>query len=101
MSNNPAKYEVLIKQYLRSILDISAAKEPEDFKLCFSLEVVAMSCDSVSNCTLYMQVMDESILLLEDSGVMLKGYGREQRYVLTGMLLFLKNIFYQQNIKKK
>ena len=23
MSNNPAKYEVLIKQYLRSILDIS------------------------------------------------------------------------------
>ena len=26
MSNNPAKYEVLIKQYLRSILDIS-----EDF----------------------------------------------------------------------
>ena len=25
MSNNPAKYEVLIKQYLRSILDISEA----------------------------------------------------------------------------
>ena len=25
MSNNPAKYEVLIKQYLRSILDISAS----------------------------------------------------------------------------
>ena len=24
MSNNPTKYEVLIKQYLRSILDISA-----------------------------------------------------------------------------
>ena len=23
MSNNPAKYEVLIKQYLRSVLDIS------------------------------------------------------------------------------
>ena len=29
MSNNPAKYEVLIKQYLRSILDISA-KYSED-----------------------------------------------------------------------
>ena len=27
MSNNPAKYEVLIEQYLRAILDIS-----EDFK---------------------------------------------------------------------
>ena len=26
MSNNPAKYEVLIKQYLRSILDISAGQ---------------------------------------------------------------------------
>jgi len=26
MSNNPAKYEVLIKQYLRSILDISVLK---------------------------------------------------------------------------
>ena len=26
MSNTPAKYEVLIKQYLRSILDISAFK---------------------------------------------------------------------------
>ena len=26
MSNNPAKYEVLIKQYLRSILDISDYK---------------------------------------------------------------------------
>ena len=25
MQNNPAKYEVLIKQYLRSILDISGA----------------------------------------------------------------------------
>ena len=25
MSNNPAKYEVLIKQYLRSILDINEA----------------------------------------------------------------------------
>ena len=25
-SNNPAKYEVLIKQYLRSILDVSADK---------------------------------------------------------------------------
>ena len=26
MSNNPAKYEILIKQYLRSILDISVRK---------------------------------------------------------------------------
>ena len=25
MTNNPAKYEVLIKQYLRSILDISVS----------------------------------------------------------------------------
>ena len=24
ISNNPAKYEILVKQYLRSILDISA-----------------------------------------------------------------------------
>ena len=28
MSNNPAKYEVLIKPQLRSILDINAAREP-------------------------------------------------------------------------
>ena len=27
MSNNPAKYEVLIKQYLRSILDITVKHE--------------------------------------------------------------------------
>ena len=27
MSNNPAKYEVLIKQYLRAILDISEEKQ--------------------------------------------------------------------------
>ena len=27
MPNNPAKYEVLVKQYLRSILDISELKE--------------------------------------------------------------------------
>ena len=26
MSNNPAKYEVLIKQYLHSVLDISAPR---------------------------------------------------------------------------
>ena len=63
-------------------------KEPENFKLCFSPKVVAMPSDPVSNCTLYMQVTDESILLLEDSDVTFKGYsGSEQRYVLTGMLL--------------
>jgi len=27
MSDNPTKYEVLIEQYLRSILDISAARK--------------------------------------------------------------------------
>ena len=66
----------------------SLVKEPENFKLCFSPEVVAMPCDPVSNCTLYMQVTDQSILLLEDSDVTFKGYGSEQRYVLRGMLLF-------------
>ncbi|PFX29257.1 hypothetical protein AWC38_SpisGene5964 [Stylophora pistillata] len=57
----------------------SLAKEPENFKLCSSPEVVAMPCDPVSNCTLYIQVTDESILSLEDSDVMFKGYGSEQR----------------------
>ena len=66
----------------------SLVKEPENFKLCFSPEVVAMPCDPVSNCTLYMQVTDQSILLLEDSDITFKGYGSEQRYVLRGMLLF-------------
>ena len=64
------------------------AKEPENFKLCSSPEVVAMPCDPVSSCTLYIQVTDESVLSLEDSDVTFKGYGSEQRYVLTGMLLF-------------
>ena len=49
MSKKPAKYEVLVKQYLRSILDLS---EPyhhaltEEDKLCFSLIVgnVYVSC---------------------------------------------------------
>ena len=52
----------------------SLVKEPEKFELCFSLEVVAMPSDPVSNCTLYMQVTDESILSLEDSDVTFKGY---------------------------
>ena len=30
MSNNPAKYEVLIKQYLRSVLDISDMAKHKD-----------------------------------------------------------------------
>ena len=33
MSNNPAKYEVLIKQYLRSILDISDRIKPKGSEL--------------------------------------------------------------------
>ena len=71
----------------------SLAKEPENFKLCSSPEVVAMPCDPVSNCTLYIQVTDESKLSLEDSDVTFKGYGSEQKYVLTGMLLFLREYF--------
>ena len=34
ISNNPAKYEVLIKQYLRSILDISALVGPQTWNDC-------------------------------------------------------------------
>ena len=43
MSNNPAKYEVLIKQYLCSILDIRK-------KICFGCCVV--SFESCGNCNI-------------------------------------------------
>ena len=33
MSDNPTKYEVLIEQYLRSILDIVQTKSPQDITL--------------------------------------------------------------------
>ena len=33
MSNNPAKYEILIKPQLRSIMDINAAREPRQIVL--------------------------------------------------------------------
>jgi len=66
----------------------SLAKEPENFKLCFSPVVVVMPCDPISHCTLYMQVTDKSVLLLEDSDVTFKRYRSDQGYVWTGMLLF-------------
>ena len=62
----------------------SLAKEPENFQLCSSPEVVAMPSDPVSNSILYMQVTENSVLLLEDSEITFKGYGwcgREGRFV--------------------
>ena len=43
MSNNPAKYEVLIKQYFRSILDISVINnnDKEIFVRCFFVVTMA------------------------------------------------------------
>ena len=41
MSNNPAKYEVLIKQYLRSILDISG---PNGLASCRKLNLPGDQC---------------------------------------------------------
>ena len=40
MSNNPAKYEVLIKQYLRSILDISDNNRTQTLLLIVNLFIL-------------------------------------------------------------
>ena len=42
MSNNPAKYELLIKQYLRSILDTSVTTRPTDLFLSFPLNILVL-----------------------------------------------------------
>ncbi|PFX18051.1 Spermidine/spermine N(1)-acetyltransferase-like protein 1 [Stylophora pistillata] len=59
----------------------SLAKESENFKLCSSPDVVATPCDPVSNCTLCIQVTDESILSLEDSDVTFKGMAENRKFV--------------------
>ena len=71
----------------------SFAKEPKNFKLCYSPEVVGMPSDPVADCPLFMQVTEKSILLLEDEDVTFKGYDMEQRYVATSMLICQENIF--------
>ena len=57
----------------------SRAKQPENFHLCISPEDVVLPSDPVSSCTLFMQVTDEPVFLLEDYDVTFKGYGYEHK----------------------
>ena len=57
----------------------SRAKQPENFYLCISPEDVVLPSDPVSSCTLFMQVTDEPVFLLEDYDVTFKGYGYEHK----------------------
>ena len=43
----------------------SRAKQPENFHLCIPPEDVVLPSDPVSSCTLFMQVQDEPVFLLE------------------------------------